>query len=105
MMAHSPSLQYFYSLCTGYFFEFKKTFMFVKEFLLSSAILLLAGILGNFALKIKNNFLPFLKEILHMAYVHASLEEQLFCYYIFISYIVNLYISDYIDAFHTKKKG
>ena len=54
--------------------------------------------------KIKNNFLPFLKEILHMAYVHASLEEQLFCYYIFISYIVNLYISDYIDDFHTKKK-
>lgn len=56
-MAHSPSLEYFYSVCTGYFFEFKKTFMFVKEFLLSSAILLLAGILGNFALKIKNNFL------------------------------------------------
>ena len=53
-MAHSPSLEYFYSVCTGYFFEFKKTFMFVKEFLLSSAILLLTGILGNFALKIKN---------------------------------------------------
>lgn len=56
-MAHSPSLQYFYTVCTGYFFDFKKTFMFVKEFCISSLILLLAGILTNYTFnKIKKLF-------------------------------------------------
>lgn len=48
-MAYSPSLQYFYTVCTGYFFEFKKTFMFVPKFLVSSFFVILAGVLGYFA--------------------------------------------------------
>lgn len=54
--------------------------------------------------KIKNNFYPFLKEILHMAYAHAVLEEQLFCYYLFVSYVVDQQISAYVEGLQTKKK-
>lgn len=54
-MAHSPSLEYFYTVCTGYFFDFKKTFMFVPQFLSLSLILLIAGISGYFVSKINNN--------------------------------------------------
>jgi len=56
-MAHSPSLQYFYTVCTGYFFDFKKTFMFIPKFLLLSLIFIITGILGYFTFKIKNTFL------------------------------------------------
>lgn len=55
-MAHSPSLQYFYSLCTGYFFDFKRTFMFLGQFLGSSLIIVFACILVNFASKIKDRY-------------------------------------------------
>ncbi len=53
-MAHSPSLNYFYTVCTGYFFEFKKTFMFVPKFLFLSLIIIGTGFLGYFISKIKN---------------------------------------------------
>ncbi|MDE7264050.1 MAG: hypothetical protein K2N64_05265 [Anaeroplasmataceae bacterium] len=53
--------------------------------------------------KIKDNFFSFLKECLNNAYLHASAMEQLFCYYIFISHLVNLNIESYIEAFSSKK--
>lgn len=56
-MAHSPSLQYFYGVCTGYFFNIKKTFMFVPQFLGAAVVFVLSAVLGLFALKIKNHVL------------------------------------------------
>ncbi len=53
-MAHSPSLNYFYTVCTGYFFDFKKTFMFVPQFLFITLIFLITGAAGFFAGRIKN---------------------------------------------------
>lgn len=52
-MAHSPSLKYFYTVCTGYFFDFKKTFMFVPQFLSLALIFIVSGFLGYFASGIK----------------------------------------------------
>ncbi len=56
-MAHSPSLQYFYTVCTGYFFDFKKTFKFVLNFLFSSLIFVAMGFFGYLASKTKNAIL------------------------------------------------
>lgn len=53
--------------------------------------------------KIKDNFFPFLKECLNNAYLHSSAIEQLFCYYIFISYVANQYIDQYLCAFSPKR--
>ncbi len=55
-MAHSPSLEYFYTFSTGYFFSFNKTFMFIVPFLVSLLCFALAGVLVYFASKIKNKF-------------------------------------------------
>ena len=63
-MAHSPSLEYFYKFCTGYFFSFKKTFMFIIPFLISVICLAIAGFLGYFASKIKNKFLQICMQII-----------------------------------------
>ena len=53
--------------------------------------------------KIKENFFPFFKECVHNAYVHASEEEKLFCYYILISNITSSYITPYIQALASSK--
>lgn len=54
--------------------------------------------------KINNQFYSFLKECINNAYFHADLSEQLFCYYLLISYVAENYLKDYISAFSTKKK-
>ncbi|MDE7384553.1 MAG: hypothetical protein K2M84_02220 [Anaeroplasmataceae bacterium] len=53
--------------------------------------------------KIQNQFLEFLKECIHTAYFHANLGEQLFCYYMLISYVSNQYLKDYVTALASKK--
>ncbi|MDE6660288.1 MAG: hypothetical protein K2J93_00505, partial [Anaeroplasmataceae bacterium] len=55
--------------------------------------------------KIKKQFPSFLKECINNAYFHANLSEQLFCYYMLISYVVEKYILDYVDAFKTNKEN
>ncbi len=54
--------------------------------------------------KITHHFECFLKEALHTAYMHASIEEQLFCYYLLISYVVEEHMTDYVQAFVEKRK-
>ncbi|MCM1130065.1 MAG: hypothetical protein NC310_03440 [Roseburia sp.] len=54
--------------------------------------------------KIDALFYSFLTECIHNAYYHADLAEQLFCYYLAISYVTRGYLKDYISAFTTKKK-
>lgn len=53
--------------------------------------------------QIKQNFVPFLKECLEYAYLHADAQEQLFCYYLLISYVTELYMNGYVEAFSSKK--
>lgn len=97
-MAHSPSLQYFYTVCTGYFFEFKKTFMFLPNFLYSSFIFTIMGFLGYLSLKTKNiilNIIAFfviigfsmLLLINHMRYIFVYL--PLLVLFFFIVKIAN----------------
>lgn len=58
-MAHSPSLQYFYNVCTGYFFKFNKTFMFVPRFIGVLAVSFFTVLSAAFVSKIKNNWLKY----------------------------------------------
>lgn len=55
--------------------------------------------------KIKEQFPEFLKECINNAYLHASIPEQLFCYYLMISYVTNQYFLEYVTAFTSKKKN
>lgn len=58
----------------------------------------------NITEKIQKQFQGFLKECLHNAYIHASMAEQLFCYYLMVSYVTEQYIEAYITSLATKKK-
>ncbi len=57
------------------------------------------------SIQIKQHLQDFLKECMEDAYFHASNEEMLFCYFIFLSYIVEISFSDYVTSFVTKKKN
>lgn len=53
--------------------------------------------------QIKANFIPFLKDCLEHAYLHADAKEQLFCYYLLFSYVTEKYMDGYIQAFISSK--
>ncbi len=56
--------------------------------------------------KIKGDLFPyFLKECMNTAYLHAKEAEKLFCYYIFMSHVIEQQMTPYIEAFSTKKKN
>ncbi|MDE7106585.1 MAG: hypothetical protein K2O22_05415, partial [Anaeroplasmataceae bacterium] len=46
----------------------------------------------NISEKIHKQFQGFLKECIHNAYIHASMAEQLFCYYLMVSYVTEQYM-------------
>lgn len=52
----------------------------------------------------KDHFEEFLLECLEQAYLHASDEEKMFCYFLLLSYTTNLFFYPYIQAHTTKKK-
>ena len=54
--------------------------------------------------RIQSNLQEFLKECMEDAHYHSSNEEKFFCYYIFLSYIINQTIPDYLHALVQKKK-
>lgn len=55
--------------------------------------------------KIQEHFFEFLKECINNAYFHASLAEQLFCYYMLLSYVINDNIKDYVTFIAQDKKN
>lgn len=56
------------------------------------------------SVQIQNHFFDFLKECISNAYLHASLSEQLFCYYMLLSYVIDGYIKEYIYFISKDKK-
>lgn len=59
----------------------------------------------NLSNKINANFFSFLEECMDNAYINSSLEQQLFCYYLLASYIINKYFNDYINNFNNPNEA
>ncbi len=53
----------------------------------------------NLSKKIDENFITFLEECMITAYNNSSLKQEIFCYYLLASNIINKYFGDYMKNF------